>query len=88
MPATIGMPKSCSPLSFLCSIFSRPAEAQTLAEACVVNGQIWNASLCQSKYLPAFIKALGPNLKAETLRALQYQVEHSKWYPGDSEASA
>ena len=56
-------------------------EAQALAEASVSNSQIWSASLCRIKYLPEFILAQGSNLKAETLRALQYQVENDQCYP-------
>ena len=51
-----------------------------MAEASVRNGQIWSASLCRDKYLPEFIRVQGSNLKAETLRALQYQVENDQWY--------
>ena len=56
-------------------------EAQALAEASVSNSQIWSASLCRIKYLPEFILVQGSNLKPETLRALQYQVENDQWYP-------
>ena len=56
-------------------------EAQALAEASVSNSQIWSASLCRIKYLPEFILVQGINLKPETLRALQYQVENDQWYP-------
>ena len=56
-------------------------EAQALAEASVSNSQIWSASLCRIKCLPEFILVQGSNLKPETLRALQYQVENDQWYP-------
>ena len=56
-------------------------EAQTLAEASVGNGQIWDAALCRDEYLPEFIRVQGSNIEPETLRALQYQVENSRWYP-------
>ena len=55
-------------------------EAKAMAEASVRNGQIWSASLCRDKYLPEFIRVQGSNLKAETLCALQYQVENDQWY--------
>ena len=61
-------------------------EAQALAEASVSNRQIWDASLCQIKYLPEFILVQGRNLKPETLRALQYQVENEQWYPRGAQA--
>ena len=54
-----------------------------MAEASVRNGQIWSASLCRDKYLPEFIRVQGSNLKAETLRALQYQVENDQWYQAE-----
>ena len=54
--------------------------AKAMAEASVRNGQIWSASLCRDKYLPEFIRVQGSNLKAETLCALQYQVENDQWY--------
>ena len=56
-------------------------EAQALAEASVSNKQIWSAGMCRIKYLPEFILTQESNLKPETLRALQYQVENDKWYP-------
>ena len=56
-------------------------EAQALAEASVSNKQIWSAGMCRIKYLPAFILAQESNLKPETLRDLQYQVENDQWYP-------
>lgn len=59
-----------------------PAEAQALAKASVSNGQIWSASLCKGEYLPELIRIQGANLCPETLRALQYQVEHGRWYDG------
>ena len=55
-------------------------EAQALAEASVRNNQIWPASLCRDRYLPEFIRVQRSNLKPETLRALQYQVENGRWY--------
>ena len=56
-------------------------EAQALAEISVSNSQIWAAALCRDEYLPEFILVQGRNLKPETLRALQYQVENEQWYP-------
>ena len=56
-------------------------EAQALAEASVDNGQIWNAAACRDEYLPEFMRVQGSNIEPETLRALQYQVENSRWYP-------
>ena len=61
--------------------FFTEEEAQALAEASVSNSQIWAASLCQLQYLPEFIRVQGRNLKPETLRALQYQVENQQSYP-------
>ena len=55
-------------------------EAQALAEASVRNGQIWSALLCRGTYLPEFIRVQGSNLKPETLRALQYQVQNDEPY--------
>ena len=61
--------------------FFTEEEAQALAEASVSNSQIWAASLCQLQHLPEFIRVQGRNLKPETLRALQYQVENQQSYP-------
>ena len=57
-------------------------EAQAMAEASVRNSQIWSASLCRDRYLPEFIRVQGSNLKPETLRALQYQVENEEPWRG------
>ena len=69
------------------SIFTAE-EAQALAEASVRNGQIWSASLCRDRYLPEFIRVQGSDLKPETLRALQYQVENDEWYHGGAQVEA
>ena len=69
------------------SIFTAE-EAQALAEASVCNGQILSASLCRDRYLPEFIRVQGSNLKPETLRALQYQVENDEWYHGGAQVEA
>jgi len=60
-----------------------PAEAQSLAEGSVENDQIWDASLCRTEYLPQLIRAQEGNIHPKTLRALKYQIEHARWYPGD-----
>ena len=62
-----------------------PAEAQSLAEGSVENGQIWDASLCRTEYLPQLIHAQEENIHPKTLRALNYQIEHARWYPGDTD---
>lgn len=62
-------------------IFTRD-EAQALAEASVDNGQIWDAALCKSEYLPKFIEHQGKNINPKTLRALRYQIEQGEWHKG------
>jgi hypothetical protein len=61
-----------------------PDEAEALAAAAVDNGQIWNAALCSREYLPELLRIHGENLKPKTRRALQYQIEHHAWYPGEA----
>lgn len=65
-----------------------PEEAQTLAEGSINNSQIWSAGRCRGEYLPEFMGAQGANIDPDTLRALQYQVEHDEWYPEDDSAKA
>lgn len=65
-----------------------PAEAQSLAEGSVENGQIWDASLCQTEYLPQLIRSQQDSIHPRTLRALQYQIDHARWYPGDDTGEA
>ncbi len=67
------------PLVPLFPVFT-PEEAQTLAEACVENNQIWPAQLCKDEYLPELIRVHGANIQPKTLRALRYQVENGRWY--------
>lgn len=55
-------------------------QANALAEKAIQNGQIWNAHLCHSIYLPEFLRLNKRRLEGETRRALQYQVEHQSWY--------
>ena len=60
-----------------------PEEAQALAKAAVENSQIWSAGRCRAEYLPEFIRAQGKNIDPQTLKALQYQVDHDTWYSND-----
>lgn len=55
-------------------------EAEALAEGAVANGQIWSAGRCRGEYLPEFISVQKHNIAPDTLRALEYQVEHDEWY--------
>jgi hypothetical protein len=57
-----------------------PQEAQSLAAASVENGQIWFAQKCREDFLPEFLRIQGSYIEAETLRALEYQLEHAEWY--------
>jgi len=65
-----------------------PSEAQALAKGSVANNQIWDAALCRSEYLPEFVRSQGANLHPDTLRALQYQIEHARKYPSDDNTEA
>ena len=56
------------------------SEAQDLAEAAVGNPQVWDARWCRDDYLPAFIGIHKGNIKAKTLRALNYQIENHERY--------
>ena len=75
------------PLVPLFSVFTQQ-EAQALAEAAVGNSQIWSASLCRGRYLHEFLSAQGNHIDPETLRALRYQIENDRWYPGDVKAES
>jgi hypothetical protein len=72
------------PLVPLFALFTAE-EAQALGYAAVENGQIWNAALCRTEYLPELLRTQGANLTSETRRALQHQIEHQEWYPGETQ---
>ena len=55
-------------------------QAMTFADKAIQNGQIWNAHLCHSVYLPEFLRLNKRRLETDTRRALQFQVEHQSWY--------
>jgi hypothetical protein len=56
------------------------SEANTFATESVKNGQIWDAHLCRTQYLPTFIKANRQKIETETLTALEYQIEKAERY--------
>lgn len=55
-------------------------QANKFAELAVNNGQIWNASLCQEKFLPEFLKINKDKIKRTLYRALKFQIENRTWY--------
>ncbi len=58
-------------------------ELYDLADAAINNGQVWDASLCRTEYLPELIDVAGERMRPEQHRALSHQLLHSEWYPGD-----
>jgi len=60
-----------------------PEEAQSLAEGSVENGQVWDAALCRTEYLPQLVRMQGEVIQPKTLRALQYQIANARRYFGD-----
>ena len=58
-------------------------ELKNLVDACVDNGQVWNAALCRTEYLPELMNINEARINPDKLRALQYQVEHARWYRED-----
>jgi len=72
------------PLVPLFDLFT-PEEAQIFAEAAVSNGQIWDALLCRSEYLPRFLAVQESNIREDTLRALRYQLRYGRWYKASEE---
>lgn len=59
-----------------------PQEVQTLASGAASNSQVWAAARCRDEYIPEFIQTHREHIEPETLRALEYQVEHGTWYSG------
>ena len=72
------------PLLPLFDLFT-PEEAEAFAVASINNGQIWNAHLCCSEYIPAFLEVCRNAVSKEVARALRYQITHNEWY--DPEAA-
>ena len=52
------------------------AEIEHFIEACLGNGEIWDASLCRSQYIPNFIKLQESRIAPARLKALRDQIEY------------
>jgi len=57
-----------------------PVEADSFVEACIANGQIWDAGLCATQYIPEFIELHRHRLCAARLQALEYQITERTWH--------
>ena len=57
-----------------------PSEIDAFVEACIPNGEIWDASLCATEYIPEFIALHREKIRAERLKALEYQIDKRRWY--------
>lgn len=55
-------------------------ELDDLVDACISNGQVWDAALCRADYLPDLLDRVGPRIDARKRNELAYQVEHGEWY--------
>jgi hypothetical protein len=55
-------------------------ELDALVAASIDNGQVWSAADCRVDYLPKLIAMHRSRIRPEQLRALEYQVEHDRWY--------
>jgi hypothetical protein len=60
-----------------------PVEVDAFVEACIENGQIWDAGLCAVDYIPEFIALHRHRIRAARLRALEYQITKRKWHRED-----
>src|SRR6266699_3178964 len=60
-------------------------EIDQFVEACIANGQIWDASLCAGEYIPEFIELHRGKIQPNRLRALEYQIEQRHWYRGEGD---
>jgi hypothetical protein len=61
------------------------AEAIRLAEAATENGEIWDAGLCRTQYLPEFLRKNRHQLPPHVLTPLEYQIDNGSWYVDDDE---
>lgn len=57
-----------------------PAEATRIAQVSTENGQIWDAGLCRSTYLPEFIEKNRHQVPSDILVPLEFQIEHGERY--------
>jgi hypothetical protein len=55
-------------------------EINALADASINNGQVWDASLCRTEYLPELLSRVGHRMDSEKRRILSYQLENGRWY--------
>jgi hypothetical protein len=63
-----------------------PDEAERIAKASTENGEIWDAGLCRSEYLPKSLAANRHQIDPQVLRPLEYQIEHARWYDAEDDA--
>jgi len=57
-----------------------PVEVDLFVDACISNGQIWDAALCAAEYLPEFIALHRTRIRAARLHVLEYQIRERKRY--------
>lgn len=70
-----GAEQAMKPLMPLLERFDED-EIEALARACIDNSEVWDATDCRLKYIPALIENHGERMKPETLKILSALVEH------------
>lgn len=63
-----------------------PREIDEFVEACIENGQVWNASLCAKTYIPEFIDLHQARMRKARLDVLQFQISERRTHPSAHEA--
>lgn len=57
-----------------------PGEVRALVKASTDNGQVWDANLCSTEYLPELLKRRRADIPESERKPLEYQLEHRRWY--------
>jgi len=71
--------------SAMCMLIShfgsfKQEDIDALVEVSINNGQVWSAHLCQTKYIPEFIRIHKSSMHSEKLKVLTYQIEKGELY--------
>lgn len=56
------------------------SEVRALVRASTENGQVWDAHLCRTEFIPELLRQRRADIPASELRPLEYQLEHDRWY--------
>jgi hypothetical protein len=55
-------------------------DLNSIIEGSIKNGQVWDASLCQNKYIPELLNLRKNDIDKSLLKKIRYQIKNRTWY--------